>query len=104
MSKGSRRACNVGLMAGLVFSTSLHSQTFRPSIPKAWDEDALRDWATPVAGLNVRPAHFTAEEYYRAPTDNHRTYPVYAADREPTGYWEMLQKAGPTPLIEPEKL
>jgi hypothetical protein len=23
--------------------------------PKTWDEAALADWATPVAGLNVRP-------------------------------------------------
>jgi hypothetical protein len=25
--------------------------------PKTWDEQALRDWATPVAGLNVRPGY-----------------------------------------------
>ena len=76
----------------------------RPSIPKTWDDSALTDWATPVAGLNVRPGHFSAEQYYRAPVDNHRTYPVYAADREPAGYWEMVRHASPKPLIEPEKL
>jgi mono/diheme cytochrome c family protein len=57
-----------------------------------------------LAGLNVRPGHFSAEEYYRAPIDNHRTYPVYEADREPAGYWEMLHNIGPKPLVEPEKL
>ena len=31
-----------------------------------------------------------------------RTYPVYVPDREPRGYWEMLQRVGPKPLIEPD--
>src|SRR4030095_11821106 len=47
--------------------------------PKTWDAKALSDWATPVAGLNVRPGHFSEEEYYRAPVDNFRTYPVSVA-------------------------
>jgi len=68
------------------------------------DAKALADWATPVAGLNIRPGHFSEEEYYRAPVDNLRTYPVYYPGREPEGYWEMLQKVGPKPLIEPETL
>src|SRR5262245_66514151 len=72
--------------------------------PKTWDAKALADWATPVAGLNVRPGHFSEEEYYRAPVDNLRTYPVYYPGREPKGYWEFLQKVGPQPLISPEKL
>ena len=25
-----------------------------PAMPRTWDETALEDWATPVAGLNVR--------------------------------------------------
>ena len=49
----------------------------------------------PVAGLNVRPGHFSEAEYYRAPIDNYRTYPVYAPGREPAGYWEMLQTGRP---------
>ena len=72
--------------------------------PKTWDAKALADWATPVAGLNLRPGHHSEEEYYRAPVDNFRTYPVYYPGREPEGYWEMLQKVGPKPLIEPETL
>ena len=77
---------------------------FKPEIPKVWDEQALATWATPVAGLNVRPGHFSEAEYYQAPIDNYRTYPVYAPGREPAGYWEMLQKVGPKPLIDPSKL
>jgi len=77
---------------------------FKPDIPKVWDEQALATWATPVAGLNVPPGHFPEAEYYQAPVDNYRTYPVYAPGREPAGYWEMLQKVGAKPLIDPSKL
>src|SRR5262245_22724373 len=77
---------------------------FRPVVPKTWDESALADWATPIAGLNVRPTEISGREYYALLVDNLRTYPVYFPGREPAGYWEMLQHAGPKPLIEPEKL
>ena len=78
--------------------------TFSPQIPKTWDEAALTEWATPFAGLNQRPTHISASEYYALPVENLRTYPVYFPGREPEGYWEMIQKVGPQPLIEPEKL
>ena len=77
-------------------------QTLKP--PVTWDEAALREWATPIAGLNVRPGHFSSEEYLKAPVDNLRTYPVYFPGREPAGYWDMLQSVGPKPLIEPAAL
>lgn len=73
-------------------------------IPRTWDEAALAEWATPVAGLNLRPAHISAKEYYSLPVENLRTYPVYFPGREPAGYWDMIQHVGPQPLIEPEKL
>ena len=77
---------------------------FRPEIPVVWDEAALAEWATPLAGLNARPTHMSPAEYYATPVDNLKTYPVYAPGREPAGYWEMLQKVGPKPLLEPETL
>ncbi len=80
------------------------AHNFRPNIPKTWDDAALADWATPVAGLNVRPTHISEKEYYSLAVDNLRTYPVYYPGREPQGYWEMLQHVGPRLLIEPEKL
>ena len=77
---------------------------YRSTIPKTWDEAALAEWATPLAGLNVRPTHITAKEYYSLPVDNLKTYPVYLPSREPPGYWEMLNHIGPRPMIEPETL
>jgi len=98
------------MKAGLIllltaFALLLHSQSLdQPRIPKTWDDAALADWATPVAGLNVRPTHISAKEYYSLSVENLRTYPVYFPGREPEGYWEMLQHVGPKPLIQPETL
>jgi hypothetical protein len=73
------------MLAGALF---LSAQT---SAPKIWDDKALEDWATPIAALGVRPGHFRSKEYYSAPVENLKTYPVYRPDREPPGYWEWLQ-------------
>jgi hypothetical protein len=72
----------------------------RAKAPRAWEEKALTEWATPVAGLNVRPAHIRPKDYYKLPIESLRTYPVYAPGREPEGYWQRLQKTGPKPLVE----
>lgn len=78
--------------------------TLRPSIPRVWDDAALEEWATPLAGLNARPQHMSSAEYYAIPVDNLRSFPFYVPGREPPGYWERLQAMGPQPLIEPETL
>jgi hypothetical protein len=72
--------------------------------PKIWDDAPLKEWATPVAALGVRPGHFTAAEYYKVPADNLRTYPVYHPDSEPPGYWDWLQKQKPEPLVDVAKI
>ena len=93
-----------GLIVCFDSQAQLTESSFKPTIPKTWDEAELTDWVTPVAGLNVRPTHISAKEYYAAPVENLRTYPVYFPGREPEGYWESLRRIGPKPLIEPEKL
>jgi mono/diheme cytochrome c family protein len=85
-----------------VFSAIAVANT--PLVPVTWDDEALKEWATPITGVNVRPGHFSQAEYERAPIDNLRTYPVYYPGREPAGYFDMLQSVGPKPLIEPETL
>ena len=88
----------------IVESAASAAQRWTPDIPKVWDEAALADWVTPVAGLNVRPAHMSEKDYYTMPEYNLRSYPVYMPGREPDGYWDMLNRVGPKPLIEPETL
>lgn len=95
------QSANMPVRAATVFLllVCVHAQE-RYAAPKIWDDAALADWATPIAALGVRPAHFTSAEYYAAPVDNLITYPVYRPDREPAGYWEWLQKQKPQPLVE----
>jgi len=95
-------------LLGITISTSgggvQGAKSSAPVVARTWDEAALAEWATPVAGLNVRPAHLPEHDYYAMRVENLRTYPVYYPGREPEGYWDMLQHVGPKPLIEPEKL
>src|SRR5256885_11941885 len=99
-------AAAVFLMIPTKGSTTAQSRSASEKIvvPKIWDSKQLDTWATPVAGLNATANFYTDEEYYAAPVDNLRTYPVYAPDKEPKGYREWMLKQGPQRLIEPEKL
>lgn len=76
----------------------------RVVVPKIWDDEALATWATPLAGLGKPPSFFTAEEYYAAPVDNLRTYPVYHPKFEPPDYRAWMKHQGPKPLIDAKEL
>jgi hypothetical protein len=63
------------LMASAVLA---QTRDTRVQAPRFWNDRELADWALPVAGLNVRPAHFPEADYYAAPDAEWvRTYPVY---------------------------
>lgn len=89
--------------AALAFTAAVGVRT-QTAVPRIWDDAALAEWATPVAALGVRPGHFSEAEYYGAPGDNLRTYPVYHPDDEPPGYWEWLQKQKPSPLVDASRI
>ncbi len=72
--------------------------------PKIWDAKALSTWFIPIAGVNATPHFYSEEEYYAAPVDNLKTYPVYFPGREPKDYTNWLKQQKPQPLVEPEKL
>lgn len=93
--------CAYLAVVAVTWTPALQSQ---PPVPRTWDEAALAEWATPLAGLNTRPGHVSPERYYALPVDNLKTWPVYLKGREPEGYWQMLQRVGPQPMIEPQKL
>ena len=84
--------------------TKSASTSEKMAAPRIWDAKQLATWATPVAGLSATANFYTEEEYYAAPVDNLRTYPVYAPDKEPKGYRDWMLKQGAQRLIEPEKL
>ncbi|HBY61147.1 MAG TPA: hypothetical protein DEH78_15095 [Solibacterales bacterium] len=94
----------MAIRAGIL-ALCLCGSGFAQSAPsKIWSDEALKDWATPIAALGVRPGHFSEREYYAVPADNYQTYPVYHPDREPKGYWDWLRKQKPKPLVDASAL
>jgi hypothetical protein len=96
--------CNIvsGIFLAFGLSACFAQPANQMDAPRFWNDRELANWATPVAGLNVRPGHYSEQEYYAAPSAEWvRTYPVYVPGREPAGYQEMLQHVKPEPLITP---
>lgn len=93
-----------GALAAAFAIAQKRNGPWAPDIPVVWDEQALADWALPLAGLGVPPAHMSAAEYYALPEENLKSYPVYMPGREPEGYWQQILAVGPQPLIEPDEL
>lgn len=86
-------------------ATALAAQPAGPTrTPQLWTDEALAGWALPIAGVNATPTFYSEAEYYAAPIDELRTYPVYVKDREPKGYRDWILKQGPQPLVALEKL
>ena len=98
-------AHRLALLAGAIaWVTSLVVQPARTGIPRLWTSEALAGWALPVSGVKATPKYYTEAEYYAAPIDEVRTYPVYIKSREPAGYRDWMRKQGPQPLIDPTRL
>lgn len=97
-------ACNVPVNGTVPPPGASEAAEARIIVPRLWDSDALADWATPIVGPGVPPRIRSPEEYYAAPIDNLRTYPVHHPDFEPPGYLDQLRLEGPQPLIDPEQL
>jgi hypothetical protein len=97
-----RAALMAAAIAGL---TSFAAQLATPpGVPRLWTAETLSGWALPITGVRETPKYYTEAEYYAAPVDEVRTYPVYIKSREPKGYRDWMRKQGPQPLIEPAKL
>ena len=66
-------------------------------------EMAQLELPLPRAKYSLRPV--SAEYYYRMQVRPvYRTYPVYAAGREPAGYIERLSKEAPADAFDPVRL
>jgi hypothetical protein len=54
------------------------------SPPRIWNDKDLKEWATPVATLDIRPAYYSERDYYSArEAEWVRTYPVYSPGANP---------------------
>jgi hypothetical protein len=81
------------------------AQEFHPSIPRAWDDSETTSFELPLAQADRSPRYPSAKEYHNMPVRPvYRTYPFYAPDKEPAGYWESLQQKEPEVVFDSAKL
>ena len=90
--------------AGLAFlAHMLAAQT--ASIPAVWDDEALAGWHVPLAEPGHEPVPLAKEQFYRLPELKiYKSYPVYAAGREPTGYMDKLGREEPELIFDASRL
>jgi hypothetical protein len=69
------------------------------TIPKTWDDNALRTLEIPLANPIGSPEAVSADYYYKIPVRPiYKQYPIYAPGREPAGYMEHLKQLDPVIL------
>src|SRR5450755_129094 len=79
----------------------IHPQTPSPkasksAIPKTWDDAEMSALEIPLANPIGSPKQVPSDYYYRVPVRPiYKSYPVYAAGHEPTGYLESLKQNDP---------
>jgi hypothetical protein len=65
----------------------------KPAPPKTWDDAEMATLEIPLANPIGSPKQVAADYYYRAPVRPiYKSYPVYAAGHEPTGYLDALKQ------------
>src|SRR5262249_1832885 len=80
----------------LALAVGAQSQSFRPQIPRAWDDREVAAFQVPLAQRDRSPQYMSSKEYYALKVRPiYRTYPVYAPGREPAGYLESLKQKEP---------
>jgi hypothetical protein len=97
------RACLLGCLI-LVSAETGSTQAFHPDIPRAWNDEGVPHFETPLAQRDRSPRYLTSQEYYALkPLVIYRSYPMYAPGREPGGYIESLKQKEPEIIFDPSK-
>ena len=104
-----RASCVVCALACLSMSGGAGGQeasrAWSATIPKTWDEEALRSTELPLARPDVSPAYVASAYYYRMPVRPiYKSYPVYRPDREPSGYFDRLAQQEPQVIFDERTL
>jgi hypothetical protein len=75
------------------------------SIPKTWDDEAIRSLQIPLADARVSQKPISSTYYYRMPVRAiYKSYEVYRRDREPRGYMDQLKRKAPQIIFDASKL
>src|ERR1700722_12926016 len=97
----------IGIIGIAVLSLSgvLPAQEFHLDIPKAWDDNAVKDLELPLVQRDRSPRYLTADEYYKLRVRPiYRTYPIYVNGKEPAGDIESLKQREPEVIFDPAAL
>lgn len=89
------------------FSLAQKLETKQPSIsiPKTWDDEAVKSLLLPLADARVSQNLISSSYYYRIPVRPiYKSYEVYRPDREPRGYMAQLKRKSPQIMFDPSKL
>jgi hypothetical protein len=90
----------IGFVILSIVGTVAFGQTFHPDIPRAWDDKEVEGFEVPLAQRDRSPRYMTAVGYYALKVRTiYRSYPVYAAGREPAGYFESLKQKEPEIIV-----
>ena len=100
-----RTVCVLALTWLAVAALAAGDSPFHPVIPKAWDDAAVESMELPLAQRDRSPRYLTSAEYYALNVRPiYRSYPAYAAGREPAGYLDSLKQKAPEIIFDPSKL
>jgi hypothetical protein len=89
----------------LLSAVVVSGQSFHPDIPRTWDDREVAAFQIPLAQRDRSPRYLTSREYYALKVRPiYRTYPVYAAGREPAGYFEALEQKEPEIVFDASRL
>src|SRR5690349_16669419 len=81
------------------------SEIYKPTIPKTWDDEAIRSFQLPLADPRIATQLISSSYYYSMPVRPiYKSYPVYRPDREPTGYMDQLKQKEPEIIFDSTKL
>lgn len=81
---------------GIISSQLPRSTAAKPTIPRTWEDAEMAALEIPLANPAGSPKQVSADYYYRVPVRPiYKSYPVYAAGHEPSGYLASLKKKEP---------
>jgi hypothetical protein len=93
------------LTAALLHCSLVIGQSFRPEVPRSWDDREVESFELPLAQADRSPRYMTSREYYALKERLiYRSYPVYAPGREPVGYRDWLKQREPEIIFDASTL
>jgi hypothetical protein len=96
---------NVIIFSAYMTQAQEGAGSFKPQIPKTWDDEAVASMEVPLANPDRTPKHISSEYYYKmVERVFYKSYPVYAPGKEPPGYMDWLKQQEPEIAFDATKL